>query len=133
MGRIFQAQNHLKVVEKKECESPGCAQEGLNEEQLSGEDSRFNELEKRKAVRKEASGTMGDRRNGMFEFFDLLLLVFKPGKIKIFLINIMSLEAINNSLSFRLTQELEDRLNSWVPQQEYCCPAFVFLKWTLSQ
>lgn len=107
---------------KKKFESPGCAQEGLNEEQLSGEDSRFNELEKRKAVRKEASGTTGevllhaDGRNGMFEFFGLLLLVFKPGKFTIFLINIMSLEAMNNSLSFRLTQGLEDRLNNWIPQ-----------------
>lgn len=53
----------------------------------------------------------------MSEFFDLLLLMLKPGKFKIFLINIMSLEAMNNSLSFRLTQGLEDRLNSWVPQQ----------------
>lgn len=44
----------------------------------------------------------------------------------IFLINIMSLEVMNNSLSFRLRQGLEDRLNSWVPQQillsYFCVP-----------
>lgn len=122
MGRICQTQNHLKVVQKEKCESPGCAQEGLNEEQFRGEHSRFNELEKRKAVRKEASGTKcevllhADMRNGMFEFFNLLLLVSESGKFKIFLIAMMSLEAMNNSLSFRLIQGLEDRLNSWVPQ-----------------
>lgn len=38
MGKIFQGQNHLKVVQKEKCESLGCAQEGLNEKQLSGKD-----------------------------------------------------------------------------------------------
>lgn len=122
MGRISPTQNHHKVVEKGICEPPGCAWEGLHGEELSGEESIFNEAEGRKTLGKEASGTKcevlphADRTNGMFEFFNSLLLVFEPGKFKIFLINIMSLEAMNNSLSFRLTRGLEDRLNHWVPQ-----------------
>lgn len=75
MGKIFQTQNHPKVVQKEKCECPGCAQEGLNEEQLRGEGSRLNELEK--SCQERSLWTMGevlhaDRGNEMFEFFSLV-------------------------------------------------------------
>lgn len=91
----------------------------------SGEDSRFNEREGRKAVRQQASGMLCEdflhagMRNGMFVFVNLLPCYppwcSKSDKFKICLIN-MSLKAMNNSFCFKQPQGLEDRLNCWVLQ-----------------